>query len=317
MPGKTLLKDFDSGLKAPLYYLWSDEGCFLDEALSRFVEVVIASDPVDFNYDVFDSSAGPQEILNAALTLPFMAPRRLVVIRDFNKFPASSVKALTPYFKQPSETTCMVVFSMKAPKASLKVGWNVYSLDIKERDMPLWLKRAALKKGIKLTGDAVDSLIEFVGYDAGLLLMELEKFRDSGSGTVTGGDVRASTSMMKEYTPFDLINSLIAGQKTRVFRILKTMFSRNAMDAPVILGTLNWHYKQFYSLWQNKGRKPFKMREGTYRALKKYLPSFDEERFYRIFRSLHEADLGIKTSGRPGLEIEVLLIKLLQGGAGN
>ena len=87
------------------------------------------------------------------------------------------------------------------------------------------------------------------------------------------------------------------------------------MEAPIILGTLNWHYKQFYSLWLNKGVKPGKMREKTFRSLKRHLASFSEIHFRHIFQSLHEADLGIKTSGRPELEIEVLLIKLLQKGA--
>jgi len=314
---KTLLKEFENGLKRPLYYLWSEESCFLEEALSRAVEVVIASGSIDFNYDVFDQSSVPNQILDAVFTLPFMAPRRLVVLKEFNRFTAPSVKTLMPYFQHPSETTCMLVLSSKAPKASLKADWSVHALEMKERDIPAWLKQAALKKGIKLTEDAIDSLIEFVGYDIGLLLMEIEKFRASGIGTVTGKDIVSSTSMMRQYTPFDLIDSLIAGQKTRAFRILKNIFSGSTMEAQVVLGTLNWHYKQFYSLWKNKGKKPFKMREKTYAVLVKYLPSFSEERFCRIFRSLHEADLGVKSSGRPELVVEVLLVKLLQKGAGN
>ena len=79
-----------------------------------------------------------------------------------------------------------------------------------------------------------------------------------------------------------------------------------------IIGTLNWHYKQFYALWVNKGKRPAKMRERTYRALVKYVPSFKEENFLRIFQSLHEADLGVKSSGRPELVLEALLFKLLQ-----
>ena len=55
-----------------------------------------------------------------------------------------------------------------------------------------------------------------------------------------------------------------------------------------------------------------KMREKTYRALVKYVAAFRENDFYQIFRNLHEADIAIKTSGRPGLSLEVLMIKLLQ-----
>jgi len=54
------------------------------------------------------------------------------------------------------------------------------------------------------------------------------------------------------------------------------------------------------------------MREKTFRGLSKYLPSYTEDSFFNIFKSLHEADIGVKTSGRPELVIELLLIKLIQ-----
>jgi DNA polymerase III delta subunit len=315
MLNKTLQKELEKGLPGPIYYLWSEESCFLDDALAEIPGAVIPSGSTDFNYDVFDSSSNIPEILDTLSTLPFMAPRRLVVLKDFNQLAASVVKSLMSYFNDPSESTCMVVASQKAPKKSLKVDWKVFSLNIRDSDIPAWLRHAAMNKGIKLTGDAVDSLIEYVGYDVGLLLMEVEKLTLSGKSTVTGKDIVSTTSMMRKYSTFDLLDSLIAGQKSRAFRIMKTIFGGSPYEAPAILGTLNWHYKQFYLLWQNKGKRPMKMREKTYRALMKYVPLFKEGDFFTIFQSLHEADVGIKTSGRPELVMDILLIKLLQKGS--
>ena len=45
MLNKTLLGEIEKGLPSPLYYIWSEESCFLEDALSRFVEVVISSHP--------------------------------------------------------------------------------------------------------------------------------------------------------------------------------------------------------------------------------------------------------------------------------
>lgn len=317
MLSKTLQREFQKGLPDPLYYIWSEEGCFLEDALVKFIEIVIAANSMDFNYDVFGSASNMQEILDTASTLPFMAPRRLVVVKDFNQISASGVKALGPYFKDPSESTCMLILSQKAPKKAMKFDWKVFPLNIRESEMPAWLKHVASKKGVRLTGDAVDYLIEYVGYEVGLLMMEIEKLVLLGKSTVTGKDIISSASMMRKYSTFDLLDALIAGQKTRAFRILKVMFGGSPYEAPVILGTLNWHYKQFYLLWRNNGRRPAKMRERTYRALMKYLPSFKEGDFFAIFRNLHEADVGIKSSGRPELVMEILLIKLLQTGAMN
>ncbi|MBI5098642.1 MAG: DNA polymerase III subunit delta [Nitrospirae bacterium] len=311
MLNKALLKEVEKGLPEFLYYIWSEENFFLEEALSKFIDIIIASSPMDFNYDVFYSSSTPQEILNAASTLPFMAPRRLVVIKDFHLFTASSIKALTPYFKEPAETACMAILSQKAPQKSLEVAWKIFQIDIKENEIPAWVKQAVAKKGIRLTDEAADYLIDYIGNDIGLLMTEIEKLSFTGNKLITGKDIIETISMTREYTTFDLVDSLVAGQSTRAFRILKTLFSGRS-DSPAIIGTLNWHYKQFYSLWVNKGKRPAKMREKTYRALIKYVPSFSEEDFSRIFQSLHEADLGVKSSGRPELVLDVLLIKLLQ-----
>ena len=317
MLNKALDNAIKKGLPGPLYYLWGTENCFLEDALHRFFETVIASHPEDFNYDVYDPSSRPQEIIDSASTLPFMAPRRLVVVKDFHDFTAQAVKVLTGYLKSPSESTCMVIVSRKAPKAALKFNWQVYPLKLQERDVPGWLKHAAEARGVRLTNDAVEQLLEHVGFDIGMLLMEVEKLVLSGKKSITGRDIVSSTSMMRQFTNFELLDAVIAGEKTRALKILKIMLGGNPYDAPVILGTLNWHYRQFYSLWQNRGKRPAKMRERTFRALVKYVPSFNEDNFLNIFKSLHMADLGIKTSGRPAIVMEMLLIKLLQKGAWN
>lgn len=315
MQSKGFQREIEKGLSGSLYFLWSEEAYFLDDALSMAAGAVSDPGNSEFNYDAFDSSSEPQAILDAALTLPFMAGRRLVVLKDFHLFPAAFVKALMSYFHDPAETTCMIITSRKAPKASWKADWKVYGFSIRDRDIPAWAQQVAQRKGIRLSRDAVEYLIEFVGYDTGLLAMEIEKLSLTGKKTITGDDIVASTSIVRTYTAFDLIDSLISGQKAKAFRILSVMFTRNAMEAPGILGALNWHYKQFYSLWQNKGKRPAKMNEQKFRIMMKYLPGFQQNDFHQIFQSLHEADLGIKTSGRPELVLEVLMIRLLQKGA--
>jgi DNA polymerase III delta subunit len=317
MPSKSFLKELERGLPSPVYYIWSEEEVFLAEALEMARKTVLASHPPDFNCDLFYSTASPEEILDAVNTLPFMAPRRLVVLKEFHQFPASTVKTLTPAFRDSSDTTCLLILSRKAPGSSKDPGWKVLPLGIRDREIPAWLKRVSAEKGLKISDTAVSSLIEFAGNDIGLLLMEIDKLTLGGRKEVTERDVILSASSVREYTSFELVDAIAAGQKARAFRILRTSLAGTAAQATVILGTLNWHYRQFYSLWQNKGRRPAKMKDATYRRLAKYLPSFNENRFYSIFRSLHEADVGIKTSGRPEVALEVLLIRLLQSGVAN
>ncbi len=319
MLNKTLEKEFKDGLRAPLYYLWSEDPFLLEDALARAVDIVISNHPVDFNYDLFYPSATSQHILDTASTLPFIAKRRLIVLKDFHQFPEPIVNDLIPYFQSPSDSTCMILLSRKAPKKGFDIKWRVYNLNISERDMPLWLKGLSSRKGIRLEDDAINLLLEFAGYDTGLLSMEVEKLTHGGKKTITAKDVISSITMIRHFTSFELINCLFEGEKTKALRILKAIFKEgNTIEsATLMLGALNWHYREFYNLWLNKGRRPSRMREKTYKTLLKYLPLYDEEKFYNIFKSLHEADIRIKTGSRAELVMEVLFINLLEAGKAN
>lgn len=317
MLNKRFEKELQKGFPGPWYFLCSKEIFFLEEAQAKVTDAVISPQHRDFNYDVFYPSASPQEILNVAFTLPFLAPRRLVILKDFHHFSKTQIKALSPCFMKPNDTTCMLILSPKEPKLDFNIAAHVYTFNIRESEIPVWLRQKAGIKGIKLSSDAVEYLIESVGPDICLLNMEIEKLALSGLKTIEGKDIIASTGMIRGYTSFDLVDSLISGQKTRAFRILKTLVEGRSSEAPAIIGALNWHYRQFYTLWVNKGKRLPRMKNASYNALLKYIPLFTQENFYSVFQNLHEADLGIKTSGRPELALEILLIKLLQAGIRN
>ncbi len=316
MFNKAILTDLEKRLPRPIYFIWSEDKLFLDEFLEKAVGVV-AAQLRDFNYNVFYPSSEPSDILDAASTLPLMSQRRLVVIKDFHQFPASAVKTIAVYLAKPCETTCLLILSQKEPKKEF-VNLPVFQLKVKDQDIPLWIKQKAQERGVKITDEAQDYLIEFIGNDVGMLSAEIEKLAASGLKTITHKDVMASTGTVREFTAFNLLDAIIGGRKAKAFSILKAIMEGRSSDMAVsVIGALNWHYRQFYTLRYGKGKRPQKMREATYRALFKYLPSYREEDFCQIFRNLHEADIWMKSGGMPEFTLEVLLLKLLKQGAKN
>ncbi len=312
MLNRSFQRELEKGLPSSLYYIWSGEECFLDDIRLSVMDRVLGEAERDFNLDIFDPSADINAVIDAVNTLPFAAPRRLVIIRDFDRLKADQVRAILRSFDGIPPTTCAVVLAGKAPKAAWKAGWSVFPVNIHDREIPAWLKAAASKKGIRLSTDAVNYLIENIGFEPGMLLAELDKIVTAGIKSVTARDLAGDTGMMREFTPFELVDALIAGNKGRVFRILNEIFSRNAMEAVSIIGVLNWHFRQFYLLWRGKGRRLPRMNERTFRSLSKHLNRYREEDFGRIFSFLHDADVGVKSSGRPDLVVDLLMLRLLQ-----
>lgn len=311
MLNEKFYREIEKGLPASIYFLWSKEAFFLEEALVKIKDKVVGSYQVDFNYDVFYPSVSPQDIVDTAFTLPFLAPRRLIVLKDFHEFSSHNIDALTNYFENPSKTTCMVILSPKPPKSNLNLSHNAYEFNIREYDIPAWVKKFASEKGLKISETAISYLIEAVGINIGLLASEIEKLTLSEIKIIQAQDIISTTGIMREFTSFNLVDALITGQKNKAFRILNNLIEGKSFEPATIVGTLNWHYKQLYSLWKNKGKRPDKMRTASYKILLKHLHNFTKETFYEIFRYLHEADLGIKSSGRPEIVLEILLIKLL------
>ena len=325
MQNKGFNLELSRGLPKPVYFLWSEESFFLEEALNQAMTSVFGLKYQErsesthtgiasvFSCDVFHPDTTPADIINAAKTLPFMSKRRFVAVKDFHKFSSSNIKALASYFKEPCESTCMVILSEKEPKA-FDFKWVVYHLKIREAEIPQWVKNRASERGIRMTDGAISYLLELVGPDIGLLVMEIEKLSLSGLKDIDVHDVEALTADVRGFTSFNLVDAIICSDRDRAFRILKRLLEDRSSEPSAILGAISWHYRQFYNLWEGKGRRPAKMRDATYKVLSGLFPSYREEDFCRIFKDLHEADVGIKTSGRPSIVLETLLIKLLQRG---
>lgn len=309
---KALEQELKKGFPAPLYVIWGDSSEQVDEVLEKIQEVVLGNCPVDFNINVFHKFSPVSEILNQALTFPFLSPRRLIIIKDFHEFKAGQTKALLKYFDNPSDTTCMVLVSQKEPKAEIKKKAKDFSLVLKEKDIPAWVKGRAQGLGFKLNDNAVDYLFELIGPDTGTLCMELDKLSLLGKKIVDVKDIEALTGASREYTPFQLIDAIRQNKKEQAFKILHSLLDSKASTPYSILGTLVWHYSQLYALWEAKGKKPPKMNFYVYKTLSNYLPICSQDYFYNLFKVLHEADTKIKTSQMGDIALDALVIKLLQ-----
>ena len=65
------------------YLIAGEEPLFRDEALEALRAAVLAGGPADFNFDRIDGdTASVPRLLDSVRSLPVLAPRRLVVLRE-------------------------------------------------------------------------------------------------------------------------------------------------------------------------------------------------------------------------------------------
>jgi DNA polymerase-3 subunit delta len=288
MSVKAFFSELEKGLKHPAYLLYAEDAYLLTEALLE-VKRTIPEAERDFLFHPFDvlspEGAPPlEQITDVLYTVPFFAGgRKVVAIEGVQKIPAAELKTLAGYMGKPSpDSTLLLLYagSLKKTTRDKLKGAKLISLDIRERDIPFWLKEKARQKGFSLSGDAVDYLIGTIGPDAGLLSSEVEKLAMLGKEQLTADDIAGMVRGMGDYDVFDLINALRAKDADKVFAIYSVLST--IQEPYAMLGALNWHYGK-----------------GGVRG--------QEE----VFSLLNQADLMLKSAGK-AYPMEYLLKRLLE-----
>ena len=295
MSYRNLLDEIKKRLPSHSYILTSSDR-FLHAEATALIRDLVPSEERDFNFHSFDLLASDQDkasidqILDVVNTVPFFAGRKYVLIENFQKAVKKDLKKLEIYLQRPSESSVLILLYegslKKDAKESLK-GVKQIVLDIREGDMPAWIREKAKLKGLGLSDDAAGYLLATIGPDLGMLSTELEKLTLIGKPSIGRDDIAEVIEGKRTYGTFDLINAIRARDTEKTFRVYSIL--RETEEPYGLLGALNWQYAQLLG-------------EKSSPCEKDYL--------YQVFRLLNSADMGIKTGGF--YPFELLLVKLLR-----
>lgn len=292
---RAFLQEIDKGLPSPAYLLYADNEYPIEEALSA-VKRTIPEAEMAFNFNVFDMDSADSiptagEITDTLNTVSFFGNRRYVVVRNLQKISTKEFKKFQPYIANPSPNSVFLMsytgILKKEMKESAK-GLKTICLDIRENDLPVWIKEKIRQKGITIKDDAVGYLIGVVGNDIGLLSSEVEKLASFGNETITISDIKEIIEGSRDYSVFDLTNALREKNIEKVFRIYRML--SETTEPYNLLGAINWQYSKM-SMQANDTRQ--------------------RKDFSRAFELLNDADIQIKTSGGT-YPMEHLLVRLLR-----
>jgi DNA polymerase III delta subunit len=146
-PLEPLMSLLRQGSAPPLVYLAGKERFLIDRAVEAVKAVVLDGPTRDFNYDALVAKeAGAQKIQACARTLPMMAKRRLVLVREADELSADELSALSRYVENPSAETCLcfvaekVDLRLKFFTAFKKHGLLIKVEPLTERQLPALLR---------------------------------------------------------------------------------------------------------------------------------------------------------------------------------
>ncbi|NWF99066.1 MAG: DNA polymerase III subunit delta [Nitrospirae bacterium] len=295
MSYQALLNEIEKGLPSEVYLFYSSDSFLIREAIEVIKKIVPENDR-DFNFHVFNLSdeevPSIQQILDVTNTFCFFGSRRFTLLSgNLLKISKKDFEKLHNYILSPAPSSVLILLHNGVAKKDALEKFGVkklISLDIKEPDIPEWIKKRIKMKGLEITDDAVSCLIASSGTDLGLLASEIEKISMLGKKKITFNDISDILAGGRLYNVFDLVYAISAKNPDKVFKIYKNL--KETIDDYSLIGALNWQYGRSFLSKRN--------REGSSHLLK-------------IFELLNKVDIDIKSSGR-NFPIEYLLIKLLQ-----
>jgi len=325
-----LMRSLKQGTVKPVYLFFGEEPFLVREALDLIVSKVVDPASREFTYDtVYGKGTSGQDIVNLAQTLPFMAPKRLVVVKEIEALKAADFDELLGYLQSPSPSTCLVLisnqskFDKKAFIAAVEaIGAVVRFYTVLEREMAGWIENWCRQQGLSIQRDAANYVWQTLGNDLQAAQNELQKtvIYMKERKHITFDDVKTVVGNFREFTSFDLAAALGKKDREAAFMILSRLMQEG--ESPIgLLGAVAWNFRR---LMQVKAMESAGM--GIEEGMKKLRPqvifhqtasfqaqlrSYSLAELEKAFAVLLNADKALKSSGLGGrLVLERMILRL-------
>ncbi|NLX07557.1 MAG: DNA polymerase III subunit delta [Phycisphaerae bacterium] len=202
-------------------YVIAGKDRYLKQAAAHDLQNSLLGEDEGMGLSTYDGKAVDiGTMLDELHTVPFLAPRRVVIIDDADKLISEERDLFEKYFAQPSQTGVLVLMcetwrsNTKLAKALPKIGQLITAEPKKGRELAQWVSSEAKRLGKNLPVNVAQSLVEVVGSDTGRIINELEKLSlfVGQRPTITLEDVEQLSGPTAEQSIF-LINDLMAEGK--------------------------------------------------------------------------------------------------------
>ena len=241
-----------SGKPSAVYLICGDDGYLRRRSLEMLKEKYKPDLLPEFNYNEFDGSVCTvDEIAAAAETLPMMAKRRMVVVKDMDAaaISAEQYRKLEAFLGSVGNNDgCVLIFFQVSVKASAKSGdrqGTVRSL-IKKNGTVINCKTPspaeiadillseAGRNGTKLSRADAAYMVERCGSDITNLLSELAKLHSLCGGRITRAAIDDNTTQSVDVKAYMLASNVISGRRGDAYRIMEELFDEKTEPVAVL-----------------------------------------------------------------------------------
>ncbi|RYZ90622.1 MAG: DNA polymerase III subunit delta [Proteobacteria bacterium] len=237
-------RDLEKGNLAPLYFLFGEEPYLLNQCVERFKYAVLTEGAIDFNYSLFYASdAEASSVRDAVETLPMMAARRLVILKEAQELTDKEWAELDPLISNPVESSVFVLLASRVDKRKKPIRAMMETADCVEfkkpfdNQIPGWVQHIAGTLGLEIAEDATMLLAKLVGSHLTEIEGELKKLGDF-MGTrrrIEVADVAQVVSRSKEESVFDFTRAIGESDRVRALEHLVHLLDQGQSEVGIVI----------------------------------------------------------------------------------
>lgn len=214
---------------APIHVVYGDEANRKSKTIEQILNEVLPPE-VDramalstYDGEETEEHGGPTGagVFDDLRTLPFLSDRRVVVVRNADKFISGHRDALEAYAAAPASTGVLILDCKSFPKttklykAAVKSGAALHECKkLSGRGLNEFVIAEATERGKKIDRAAAANLVTLIGQDEGLLSNEVEKLAlfVGDRATITLADVQTLVGLTREEKIFAVMDEAAAGR---------------------------------------------------------------------------------------------------------
>jgi DNA polymerase-3 subunit delta len=279
----TLFRSLAKGQLSPVYYLYGSEDVLKDEAVRAILERALDPAMREFNLDQRSAAQlDPEEVYTLCNTLPMMADRRVVVIREIEAW-RRKTKARSEflrYLERPSPETLVVLVQGSGEESEDKeLARTCYTVRLEplpaERAVKWVLHRAGVL-GLNLDSAAADHLVRSVGSELAALSSELAKLASlPADEPLTPARIGELIGVRQGETQWDWRSAVLEDHPARAVTLLPAILAQPGMSGVKLvslLGTTLIGLGIARSLY-DRGLRGRALEEGIFKALIRNRPA--------------------------------------------
>lgn len=239
-----IISDLKKRIFKPVYFLAGEEPYYIDLITDYILEHVLDESEKSFNQIVYyGEETSVSTIIETARRFPMMSNHQVVIVKEAQSL--RKIEDLQVYVENPLKSTILVLNykykvldkRTKLVKALEANGLYFESTRLRDYQVPVWIEKYLLTKGIKTDPNASAMLTEYLGNDLHKISNELQKLLITlppGKPVITAALIEKNIGISKDYNNFELQKAI--GEKNILkANMIVNHFAANPRDNPITL----------------------------------------------------------------------------------